>query len=297
MARSHLGPFFLDISCRSFVSLGYLLAIHLHNLGFRIMQALRNFLLSASVSTSIVAIITGSAFSAGAATVSGFNFTTKFTPDNPNPTKDINLVSTTKDSITFSEFNLVNEAKIIVNNALTGGQRGPGSSDRGDHASGINAELPTAANIVSSLGNLNLNNIIDTEDNSGPSVFDVFFEKSSDLFFFWERGMNSDLHVQALDSAGNTIGSVFEITRDLWRDACYSIDTTEIGGAQQVGAYGLKFDQQVAGLRLASYGAADNGPDYKVVAATSVPEPASAAAMVLASGSLALLRRRVLSQG
>lgn len=256
------------------------------------MTSFRHLVLSASV----FATVSGSALSAIAAPT-GFNFSTTFTPDNPNPSNDINLVSTTKDSITFSQFNLVSEAKIIVNNALTGAQQGPGSSDRGDHASGIAVELPTAANIVASLGNLNLNNIIDTEDNSGTSVFDVMFEKSSDLFFFWERGMNSDLHVQALDSAGNTIGAVFEITRDLWRDACYSINTTEIAGAQQVGAYGLKFDQAVAGLRLASYGAADNGPDYKVVAANSVPEPSSAGAMILAGGGLAMLRRRVLGQG
>ncbi|NJM58215.1 MAG: hypothetical protein HC857_13310 [Synechococcales cyanobacterium RU_4_20] len=53
----------------------------------------------------------------------------------------------------------------------------------------------------------------------------------------------------------------------------------------------MKFGQNVAGLRLSSFGAADNGPDYKVVAAKT-PEASSMAALGLIAGSLVLAKRR-----
>ncbi len=237
-----------------------------------------------------------SALPAQAAGFSSYSFDTTFTPDNPDPKADITLISVKKSNGTvINDFSLVHSAVIQQNTALTGVQLGPGSKDCGDLVTNCTpVEIPDANDIVSALGNLNLNSIIDTEDKNGTSVFDLFFDQPVNSFFFWERGMNSDLLVEALDASGNVVGDSFKITRDLWGAAGYSIDTTEILAAQQVGSYGLKFASDVAGVRLSSFNkgvGSFNGPDYKVVA-TKVPEPASLAALGLSAGALLLSKRR-----
>lgn len=224
----------------------------------------------------------------------GFAFTTDYSPKPADPKKDIMLESVTIKSTgeKISHFELVNGAKIINN----GTALGPGSSDRGDLATGqAPLEKATSSSVVGSLGNLNLNNIIDTEDNLGESVIDVYFKSAVKRFFFFERGANSDLKVDALDKHGNVLNT-YTMTRDLFQGkksanlAGYSIDTTEIGGAQKVGSYGLELGYKVAGLRLSSNNTM-NGPDYKVVAA-KVPEPATIAALVTVAGVAVLSRRK-----
>lgn len=224
----------------------------------------------------------------------GFSFTTDYSPKPADPQKDITLESVTINSTgeKISYFELVNGAQIITN----GTTLGPGSSDRGDLATGqAPLEQATADSVVGSLGNLNLNNIIDTEDNRGESVIDVYFKNAAKRFFFFERGANSDLQVDGLDKNG-TVVSTFTITRDLFKgikDANltgYSINTTEIGGAQKVGSYGLELGYKVVGLRLSSQDSM-NGPDYKVVAA-KIPEPTTIAALGVVAGVAALSRRK-----
>lgn len=211
----------------------------------------------------------------------GFAFTTDYSPKPADPKNDIMLESVTINSSgeKISHFELVSGAKIVTN----GTNLGPGSSDRGDLATGqAPLEKASSSSVVGSLGNLNLNNIIDTEDNLGESVIDVYFKSAVKRFFFFERGANSDLKVDALDKNGNVL-STHTITRDLFQGkkgvnlTGYSIDTTEISGAQKVGSYGLELGYKVAGLRLSSNNSM-NGPDYKVVAA-KVPEPATIAAL------------------
>ncbi|ACB52355.1 hypothetical protein cce_3007 [Crocosphaera subtropica ATCC 51142] len=199
--------------------------------------------------------------------------------------KDIRLDSITKDGKTFTDFLYVTGATIIQNTTSLG----PGSSDHGDLTVGDDfltqgpaKEQPTAADVVASLGNNNLNSIIDTEDSGGTSIFDVYFSNPTNTFVFWERGKNSDLKVTAIlaGSAGDltpTLGDTFTITDDLWTNTgimtTLSIDTTEITGSnapQELGTYGLMYDQAIIGLRL--QGAPGlSGPDYKVVGV--VPEP------------------------
>jgi hypothetical protein len=227
----------------------------------------------------------------------GFSFETTYTPDalDPayDPKKDIMLDSVTinPSGEKISHFQLVTSANIILN----GTSIGPGSSDRGDLASGIALEQATNASVVSSLGNLNLNNIIDTEDDLGPSTIDVFFGKGAKRFFFFERGANSDLKVESLDKNGDVVETT-TITRAMFKGASeanltgYSLDTTEIGGEQKVGSYGLEFGYRVAGLRLSS-DTPMNGPDYKVVAA-KIPEPATIAALGTVAGLAVLARRK-----
>ncbi|MBW4517266.1 MAG: PEP-CTERM sorting domain-containing protein [Timaviella obliquedivisa GSE-PSE-MK23-08B] len=225
---------------------------------------------------------------------SGFAFTTDYSPKPADPKRDIMLESVTIKSTgeKIGHFELVNKATIITNGTAIG----PGSSDRGDLATGqAPLENATSASVVGSLGNLNLNNIIDTEDNLGESVIDVYFKSAAKRFFFFERGVNSDLKVDALDKDGNVV-STYTITRALFKGdkganlTGYSIDTTEIGGAQKVGSYGLELGYKVAGLRLSSNNTM-NGPDYKVVAA-KVPEPATIAALGAVVGLAALTRRQ-----
>jgi hypothetical protein len=226
----------------------------------------------------------------------GFSFSTDYSPKPADPKKDIKLESVKLASgKEVSRFALVQGAKIQFN--ATG--LGPGSSDHGDDTvldaylpEGPKVENPTDADIVASLGNLNLNSIIDTEDNLGSSIIDVSFgKKGAKTFFFFERGMNSDLKVDALDQAGNVVDT-FKITRGMFKanPTGYGINTTEVGGAQAVGSYGLKLDYKVAGLRLSSDNKS-NGPDYKVVAA-KVPEPGAIAGLGMVAGVAVLARRK-----
>jgi len=225
-----------------------------------------------------------------------FSFSTNFTGS--SPTGDITLNSVTMEGgKTVSNFALVKSAQIVQNDEWTGGNSGAASSEKGDNASGIALEKATNESVATSLGNTNLNNIIDGED-SGSFKMNLFFEQAVSNLFFWERGMNSDLSVQALDASGNLIGNLFKITRDTWKSAGYSIDTTEIGGAQNVGSWGLNAQDlgvagSIFGLQL-SADASHNGPDFKVAgeAAAAVPEPTTMAGLALAGAGFAAARRR-----
>lgn len=218
----------------------------------------------------------------------GFSFQTA-TDYNNNPKADILLQSVTHDSKTRSNFSLVTGASIIENDHST---LGPSSTDLGDEATSPNAiganELPTGQEVADFLGNLNLNNIIDTEEFS-RSVFELDFGKKVNTFYLFERGLNSALTVEALDASGAVLNN-FRISQDLWAKAGYKLDTTEIGFAQNVGSYGLKLDSAVRKVRIIS-DYADNGPDYKIVAA-QVPEPGSMAALGLLAGAALWAKRR-----
>jgi hypothetical protein len=237
-------------------------------------------------------------------------FTTNFSP-NPvtDPTADIELLSIVRnDGKTIVDFQLVNSVNIIKNfEAL-----GPASTDNGDTATpppGLTPkEKPLASEIAAYLGNTNLNNIIDSEDD-GEFELDVFFESAVassntkiDSFFFWERGMNSDLKVQAINASGGLLGNAFTIDKSFWQFAGFEIKTTEITKAQNVGAWGVSFadlgltnGSLVSGLKLISE-TGFNGPDFKLVAHTSfcctpIPEPTTMIGLGAVAG-LMLVRRR-----
>ncbi|MEP0754285.1 PEP-CTERM sorting domain-containing protein [Trichocoleus sp. Lan] len=268
--------------------------------------------------SAFMSLLAGSllAFSATSAQAfAPFTFDTTFSPNPADPKKDIKLEAVTiKPTLeVVKDFSLVTGAKIVKNELK---KTGPGSSDHGvDTVSdsylpeGPKKENPTAADIVASLGNLNLNSIIDTEDDYGTSIIDVFFGKATDTFFFFERGNpftkdpkvkdlgpgNSDLLVESLDKYGKVL-ETFTITRDKWTTTGYSIATKEIKGTddeiQEVGSYGLKASKKAMGLRLTSH-KGFNGPDYKVFAQNvSVPEPASLAGLGMVAGALVVSRRR-----
>ena len=212
---------------------------------------------------------------------------------------------------TITDFSYVNSAKVVQNDNYSGGNSGAASADIGDNATtGVKAEDATAADIVANLGNNNLNNIIDTEDR-GSFQLDLGFDKVIDNLLIWERGNdrdawgagNSDLAVQAVDNAGNLIGNLLKVTRGQWKNAGFYIDTQEIGGAQEVGAFGINVAQDlgveggVSSLRFFSE-KSFNGPDWKFVGTDAargdvadVPEPAFILGLGMLGSALMMQKR------
>jgi hypothetical protein len=220
---------------------------------------------------------------------------------------------------TFNNFSFVNKVTGLSNTQFTGGNTGAASTDRGDNASIPKSiqvsEDPKADEIAAYLSNNNLNNIIDTEDKGAFTMnlwFDTTISQDSsglDNLFFWERGKNSDLRIQAIDEKGNLLGNFLELTSTTQQIASYKIDTTEIGSAQDVGSWGVSLKQLGLNDEQATKGIKGiqviaekdfNGPDFKVIARRadlpqSVPEPSTTAALgLLAVSALKLLKKKLL---
>lgn len=250
-----------------------------------------------SISLLVGAVVSG-ADSAKAA-----NFTSNISYTDTK--SDITLNSITQNGKTFNNFSLVNRAIINYNTPRTNDPNsGAASTDRGDNVftPQIPEETPDNVAIAAFLGTNNLNNIIDTED-VGAFNIDVFFDNEIrqdgsglDSLFFWERGMNSRLGIQALDASGNVIGNYKTISETRNNYAGFQIDTSEIWSAQNVGSWGVSLDTlgvtKLSGLRLTA-DSTFNGPDFKVIARSSakVPEPTTILGLGAVAG-MALLSRR-----
>lgn len=225
--------------------------------------------------------------------------------------KDVLLESIEQNGKTINKFSFVQEAEIIKNTERTKDKNsGAASTDRGDKASSpqITNEDPDSVEIAKFLGNSNLNNIVDTED-SGSFNINLFFDSvikadktGLDSLFIWERGMNSDLSVQAVDDTGNIIGNAIKLLRKEQDKAGFQINTKEIGKNQNVGSWGVSLADlgvtSLSGIQV-SADASFKGPDFKVIARksqgkfakASVPEPGT----IIGLGSvaaLAFVRRR-----
>ncbi len=244
-----------------------------------------------------------------ASSAQAFTFTTNYTSSltGSNQSKGnifLNSVKIDSTGKTVSNFALVNQVNILQNDVWTGGNTGAASADRGDRANGVRLENLATGNspiAAAALGNLNLNNIIDGEDTGNYSM-NLFFTKSVNKLFFWERGSNSFPRLQAIDSKGNLIGQQVTLGEGLfgWNNAGFSLDTMEISGAQAVGSRGISLTDlfgantnvsSIAGVRVTSIGKLSNGPDFKVVGA-SVPEPATVLGLGLVGGALMMSRRK-----
>lgn len=243
------------------------------------------------VSTGVAA----GALLALSSSASAFTFTTQFSPDPADPQKDITLQSiTTEYGTVIDDFAYVSTVPAFTNETYTGGNSGAASSDRGDKADGLVKEAPNATDVVTSLGNNQLSQIIDTEDDGAFSM-ELKFDRTFNSLLFWERGQNSQLGVEVLNAEGTVLGSTVLDSRD-WDYAGYKLDTVEINKPQEVGAYGLRLaDLGVNGsvdrIRLFSESSFD-GPDFKVVGA-QVPEPGAVIGLSLLGGAFLLNRRRL----
>lgn len=209
------------------------------------------------------------------------------------------------DSITLENgriidnFTLVESANILSNDLYTGGNSGAASADIGDLATtGISLESLTddAGRIV--MSNLNLNNIIDTED-KGKFILDLNFEQAIDNVLLYERGQNSRLDIQALDENNNVIGNKLHLNSRDWDYAGFDINTKEIGSAQRVGSIGISMadfgltTQYISALRVSSEGKAYNGPDFKVLGSVAeVPEPSTLLGLGAVVAGLVTRRRK-----
>lgn len=253
----------------------------------------------------LVGLVAGSlAFTNSAA---AFNFTTNFTT-NPSLTGnqrwqgDIYLDSVQYGSTIVNQFALVNRVNILSNDLWTGGNTGAASADKGDLATvGLSQERLTADGAVAALGNRYLSSIIDTED-SGSFAMNLFFDKAVDNLYFFERGRNSKLDVQALDASGNLIGNLLALDSGKnapdWQDAGYQLNTLEIGEFQTVGSRGVSVADlgvtgPISGIRVFSRGSAYQGPDFKVVGSVaSVPEPGTIVGLGVVTAGFMASRRR-----
>ena len=231
------------------------------------------------------------------------NFTTNVS-QKTDTTKDILLESIEQNGKTIDRFSFVQEAVINKNTQRSKDKNsGAASTDKGDNASAplTTNEDPDNVQIANFLGNSNLNNIIDTED-SGSFNINLFFDSvlraddsGLDSLFFWERGMNSDLSVQAIDETGQIIGNAIKLLQKDQAKADFKINTEEIVGNQEVGSWGVSLTDlgvnNLSGIQVWA-DASFKGPDFKVVARkTSVPEPGT----IIGLGSvaaLAFIRRR-----
>jgi len=305
-------------------------------------SAYRCFLFIAMPRLSLLLVAVAGAFlsvlsatQASAASFSSFSFTTNRTASPPpagssllnDPTRDIRLDSVTAaNGTTYSVFEVVNGAKILQNDTYTaanGQTYGLLNSGRGGNTpsdplvgEGPSKPVETAADIVGSLGNLNLNSLVVTRESASTASFEVSFANPIDKIFFWERGGSagsstygdSDLLVEALDDVGSVIASC-KILRQNYTPANYNISTvvTPIlnNGLFNIGSIGLSLDGATTrSLRLTSADnnkgpiggippySGDNGPDFKLVA---TPGPLPILAGVSALAWSRKVRRRVLA--
>lgn len=240
------------------------------------------------------------------------------TTGNPNllndPTRDIRLDSVTYNGKNYNNFEVVNGANLLQNDTYTtaGGEtfgilnsgRGPNTLIDPLVTQGPSKPLTSAADIVGSLGNLNLNSLIVTRESAPKASFEVSFANLINTVYFWERGGtaggttygDSDILVEALDEVSNVIAS-YHILRQNYTPAGYNISTRVDrpnpldppllnNGPFNIGSIGLSLQgASTRTLRLTSSDnnkgpiggtppySGDNGPDFKLIGAQNVPGP------------------------
>ncbi len=223
---------------------------------------------------------------------------------------DVRLDSVSFGGNTYSQAQIttVSSAKIVLDDALDAVNGGGNlAAGRGINSvadtwatQGAATVTPTNADLYGALANHNLSSIVVTRENPGSAVLDVSFATPTDTFIFYERGFNSDLQVQALNAANQVIGS-YTILRANYTNTGIVISTDNgafLLAGQGLGSIGLHTDQAVSTLRLSSYRSDVlnyNGPDFKVLGVSAVPEPETYALMLAGLGLVGLVacRRRM----
>ena len=194
----------------------------------------------------------------------------------------------------------------ITRDMNTGGNAIDGNPDRADNATAFAGEpfgVGTLGEVFgTSLGYRNMSYLIDGEDNRGWSM-NLFFggnrtisadsDDSTVEVSVLERGGNSDFNVYGILADQSTTSALF-VSRGLTGQTGWSLNSLEIGGAQNVYGVGISLDSSwtnLIGLRIEAL-SNFNGPDIVAVGtAAAVPGPASLCLLALL-GLKASRRRR-----
>jgi hypothetical protein len=274
-----------------------------------------------SIFAAVIALGGAAATVPAAVIITPFLFTSNISTDVPNTALggDVLLDSVSTDGITIpnSQLQTVNGATIVLDNGVDttngGGNlasgRGIGAASDPLAPEGPATVTPTSADLEASQANFNLTSITVTRENVGVAVTDYTFAQPTNTFFYWERGIDSDADIFALNSSQQVIGAL-KIYRSAETPTGIFI-STENGAFnitnQQLGSIGFQTSQPISELEIASVqyvpvGAAesadhgDDGPDYKILATagsiSAVPEPASAAGLAILGVTTLLHRRR-----
>lgn len=187
----------------------------------------------------------------------------------------------------------------------TSGNSVSGNPDRADSASLLTGEGSGTGRLSdvfgSPLGYKNMSWIIDGEDSGGYTI-DLYYgpgkwinsdnDNNTMEISVLERGGNSDFNVYGIKADGSYTSAIF-VSRSQTARVGWTLDTLEIGGAQQVHGVGISFDDSwdhLIGVRIEAK-SNFNGPDIVAVGSTcAVPTPGSLG--VLAAGATLGLRRR-----
>ncbi len=149
---------------------------------------------------------------------------------------------------------------------------------------GVGTTTPTADSIVANQGNLNLSSIIAVRENVGTVIYEVAFDEPTDGLLLWERGNSGDIQVEALDDAGEVVGSYLVL--DGRNDGDAPSDYTPTGifvttyvqdgflnPGQQLSSVGLRLDTPAPRFRFTALQEAEgegatryDGPDLKILA-------------------------------
>lgn len=249
-----------------------------------------------------------------------FSFTTNFLQDvaTCDPLRDFWLFSVNYGNQTRSDFMLASSAQVLDEVYGPTGGRDPNciiSTGRGPNATvGLIAGCVDGHQLLQAYNNLNLSSINFNRElgttqplspgdvafippiqpvPSSPNAlsvarFTLSFPQPTDRFLIYERGMDSDIRIAALDSSGNSIATAYiprpkldqkafanstmDLTKATEQFSGVTVYTRTSGGwavgPQSLGSVGLKLTEGVTSdtLYIWMYPNPDFGPDYKIIA-------------------------------
>lgn len=185
---------------------------------------------------------------------------------------------------------------LITRDMNTGGNSFSANPDRADGSSAMPGEGTNKGTLRDVFGAFNgyknMSWIIDGED-AGAYTLDLFYEAGKFLnsdndastmeLSVLERGGNSDFKVFGIFADGSLTSGIL-INRNQTARVGWTLNTLEIGDAQQVHGVGISFDDSwdnLVGVRIQTI-SSYNGPDIVAVGSgAAVPAPASLALMGL----------------
>jgi hypothetical protein len=182
-----------------------------------------------------------------------------------------------------------------------------GNPDRADNAAPFLGEAGKTGTLREVFGPFgtgykNMSYLIDGEDHAAWTL-DLLFAPgqfiSADAndgtveLSLIERGGNSDLRIRGIRADGTLTDSIMMLRSQTGKTG-WTLDSLEIGGAQNVVGVGISLDRSWTNLKGFRFEAADgmNGPDLVAVGTIATTIPAPGAAVLAGIGGLLIARRR-----